>query len=562
MARLVLPVVAALAFAAHAEPPEEVIADFSAAGFDRRLGPNYSFYHKGERQQNFPTIWQPPTKEEVPGRKYEIGGPWSQDAGDFSSTQGQVLYVPDGGGFGMDRVTILEMAHNTYTESPQPPWHGGTGREPHSLNWPIEKGGSTAVPIHMARGKGNWSNCGVAIFSTGLITTAGTVTAKGTDPILQLPPGKLPTAISVTPKNEFALVTVYDSKKRIGQVAVVALENGRGFPHEWKDAHPALCNVGVFSGMKLLGFVDLPEITFPTGICATGDSMENRFNGPDGNAGMLSQADLNEQSWRDSFLKGANSSYATKAGYAVVISKHEQKAAFIDLQPLFARVRELYFTTPENFAKTRELGPGPKQWPYTFEGEPNWKPKLVKVIDVPTPTAVLASMGSLGNLRTFIASLDGKVRMYAVGGLATDALASADDIRLVGEVVVGRNPVCLAYQRGSSDTFMTVSRGDREIAWIKYSENGGQIIRRLRDSRMEDPVCVEQADTHGTDTQIITVADFKGRKIINYRFDDIVFTTNGGARFGMGPDGKAEFECGGVMSFPGNPYCVSSTNVN
>ena len=49
---------------------------------------------------------------------------------------------------------------------------------------------------------------------------------------------------------------------------------------------------------------------------------------------------------------------------------------------------------------------------------------------------------------------------------------------------------------------------------------------------------------------------------INYRFGPVVFHTNGGARFDMGSDGKAEFECGGVMEFAGHPYRVCTTNVN
>ena len=31
---------------------------------------------------------------------------------------------------------------------------------------------------------------------------------------------------------------------------------------------------------------------------------------------------------------------------------------------------------------------------------------------------------------------------------------------------------------------------------------------------------------------------------------------------GFGEDGKAEVECGGIMEFPGYPFCVSATNVN
>jgi hypothetical protein len=79
---------------------------------------------------------------------------------------------------------------------------------------------------------------------------------------------------------------------------------------------------------------------------------------------------------------------------------------------------------------------------------------------------------------------------------------------------------------------------------------------------MADPVYAEIADTHGIETQIVTVADFKGRKIINYRCSPVVFATNGGGKFGCGPKGDEEFECGGMMMFPGNPIAVCGTNVN
>jgi len=70
------------------------------------------------------------------------------------------------------------------------------------------------------------------------------------------------------------------------------------------------------------------------------------------------------------------------------------------------------------------------------------------------------------------------------------------------------------------------------------------------------------SDTHGIETSLITVADFQGRKILNYRFSRVVFATQGGAQFGMGPEGKDEFECGGILEFPGSPFCISATNVN
>jgi hypothetical protein len=539
------------------------LRDQTVAGVDRRLGPDYAFYHK-DVAETFPKVWMPESKQEKGGRRYQIGGPWSKKAGDFSSTQGQVLYVPDAGAVGVDRVTIEEWSNNCFSERPEAPWWGGFRPEPTYAKWKAAAR-DPGTPLGMARGMASWANCGVIIFSSGLVGTAGTCTGHGSDPMFQFPPEKLLTGVSVTNKNEFALVTLHDTKLNKGQVAILAMESsGRvsKFAHEWRDDYPCLPNVAVFTRIKLLGYVDLPGMEFPTAVCAVGNHYGGRVNGLDGNAGVLRTFDLSEQRFRDMFYKGSNAKYSSSAGFAVVIGKYEQKAAFIDLQPLFERVRQMYFTTGENFNKTRDLGPAPGQWPYTFEADPTWKPPVVSVIDVDRPTAVIASMSGGAKARAMIASEDGRVGVYRVGGLATEEAAKATEIERVAEVTVGRNPCCLAYQKYTSDRIMVVSRGDREIDWIQYADAGAKVIRRLRDARMKDPVFVEQSDTHGIETPLMTVTDFKGRQIINYRFGQLVWATQGGKRFGMGPDGKAEFECGGVMEIPGSPFCVSAANVN
>src|SRR5258706_12882353 len=47
------------------------LRDVSLAGMDRRLGPDYAFYHKGQKG-NLPDIWMPTAKEDEPGRRWEI----------------------------------------------------------------------------------------------------------------------------------------------------------------------------------------------------------------------------------------------------------------------------------------------------------------------------------------------------------------------------------------------------------------------------------------------------------------------------------------------------------
>jgi hypothetical protein len=540
------------------------LQDWSLAAIDRRLGPDYSAFRSNAPAENFPTIWEAPSRQDAIGRRYQYGGPWVLDPGLYSSTQGQILYAPDAGQFGVDRVNILEWSNGCFTERPEPPWWGGFRPEPAAQKWRAATGGNPGKPVAMSRAMGGWANCGVVAFSSGYISIAGTSTATGTNSNWQLPPGKVATAVAITSKSEFALVALTDLKTHRGQVAVFALQNGGEsyFVHDWIEKFPCLPGTGWISDMKLLGYIDLPGIEFPTAIAAAGNDVNRWVYGPNGHVGMLNMWDLNQQATRDSFRSGQNAGYASTAGFCVVISRHEQRAAFIDLQPLLKRVHDLYFTTPEKFARTRNLGPGPTQWPYTFDADPAMKPKLVRVIDVPEPTSVVAGLARNAKARAYIASLDGTVRAYRLGGLATDAAAAPEQISVASQTRLGRNPTCLTPQKGVTDTIIAVSRGDREIAWVKEEASGLRVTRRLRDSRLVDPVAAEMSDTHGIEAPVITVTDFRGRKVVNYRFGRLVFELQGGAIFGMGPLGTDEFECGGTLEVPGSPFCVSATNLN
>ncbi len=540
--------------------------DVSAAGIDRRLGPNWNDLRKlttkeratkktDKTDDKFPQVFLAPTKKDNGGRPYQIGGPWSQQAGDFSSAQGQVLYAANGS-MGVDRVTIIEWTNGTFSEKPEPPWWGGFRPEPHTEPWGKASGG---VPLGIARGITNWSNCGVMVFPNGFIATAGTCTAVGGNPVFQLPPGKVPTAICVTNKNEFALVTICDVKDKMkGQIAVLALTGMKnGFAHEWQIPHPGLPSVAMLSGVKLIGFIDLPGINIPTSISAVGNRGFAHTNGK-----TLREFDLGNEGTRKEFLSGSLYGIASTAGWAVVAAAHEDKVAFIDLRPLFARYHAMYFGSAESYAKTRDQGPNPKQWPYTFEVDPSAKPVVVSVQKVPEPTAVLAGLGLMDKARAYVACRDGRVAVFKVGNLATDLPVAGDEVKPLEAVQVGRNPVSLAYHRYASDQVLVVCRGDREIDWLKSADGGTTVIRRLRDERLIDPVQCEVVETHGVETELVTVCDFKGGKVLNYRFSAVNFATNGGAKFGMGKDGKDEFECGGWLEFPGPPFAICATNVN
>ena len=65
---------------------------------------------------------------------------------------------------------------------------------------------------------------------------------------------------------------------------------------------------------------------------------------------------------------------------AVVISKSEQKAAFIDLKPLFSYVNSVYFGGDQATfnARMASLGQADNQWPYTFAQQPSQVPTVVE----------------------------------------------------------------------------------------------------------------------------------------------------------------------------------------
>ncbi|HLY07757.1 MAG TPA: hypothetical protein VKW04_00505 [Planctomycetota bacterium] len=547
------------------------LTDVSVAGWHHRLGPDYAAANPSSADRKKPRLlYQPPPKFCPPARNakgmtYEVGGPPVKEAGDFSSTQAQVLYATDSGASGLDRVLILEMQNKCFSEKPEPPWWGGFRPEPAVQEWREKRGASPGGPIGIARGMGTWSNHALIVFRNGLVGTAGTATSQGTHPIFQFPPDKVPTAVTVTPRNEMALITVFDTKTRTGQLAVLALEScAPNFAHDWHERYPLLPSAASFSDLKLLGYVELP-IQLPSAVSGGGDRTSGWLHSASGGNALPKDLDLSHAEVRASFVKGNNDGWLSTSGYAVVLSKHEQKAVFVDLRPLFAGVKQAYFGSNDSWGKTRELGPKPRQWPWTFDAEPSLRPRVVASIDVPRPVSVYARCTGGENARAFIGCQDGTLISYKVGGLATNGMPSPEGIREAGRLTVGKNPVWIAAKGnpGGSDTgFIVVSRGDRALQWVTFSKDQGTVVRELRDERMLDPVYAEIADTHGIETQLVTVADFKGRKIINYRTSPVVFATNGGAKFGCGAKGDEDFECGGILMLPGSPIAVCGTNVN
>lgn len=411
-------------------------------------------------------------------------------------------------------------------------------------------------PVAVARAKVTWSNCGIAVFRSGVIGATGYGNNDDKYPFTKLPPGKVPMAVALTPNNEFALVAVWDINKVKGQVAVVALEARALAHHSWY--YSGMPNVGTYTRLKILGYVDLPNMVAPSGIAVAGNVSRWKWTT------NVSKERLDAQEIRDTWFKGADENHQNCTnGYAVVISRAENKAVFIDLAPLFQYFRTMYFTTAAEFQKTQNEGPAPEQWPFTFEIAKEATPKVVQTVDIPQPTAVATGFvhGDDRGMasKAYIGTLNGNLVIYDVGVLISPKATTG--VEAVGVVPVGRNPTSIALGRHLSpkNRLVITCRGENEVVWVSVSGKTGTVVKRLRDTRLTDPVYVEASDSRGA--SVVTVADFKGRRLVNYIYSPI--ESWGEKLFGgLGQDGKAEFECTGVLELPGSPFLLSCAEVN
>lgn len=396
------------------------------------------------------------------------------------------------------------------------------------------------------------TNGGVLIFPGGFVGATGNQTAGGSYPGLQLPANKVPTAVALTTYNEFALVTIWDTAAERGQIAVIALRADS--PPAFSVPYFALPNEGGFTGMHLLGFVDLPELRAPTAIAASGNNGATPGGHAIGNEFKNMDAD---PTLRQAFARDDGERWVANAGYAVVASRWEGKLTFLDLAPLFRFVRDAYFTTDAKWqASSAKDG-----WPHTFDSAPTARPTVLATLPLPGPTAVRVGnqvgafpKGLQNSINAFVADAGGAVHLYDVGGATIHETARAD---------VGANLTYLTLRQPYNRAVLAVSRGARLLAWLDVGESALTVSRTLRDSRMDDPVVADVNDRG----PVVTVGDFTGKKLLTFRVG--ATENNAGkppANFGCGSGGadasSTTFEFGGALALPGSPFFLGTTNVN
>lgn len=443
--------------------------------------------------------------------------------------------------------------------------------------------------------------------------TIGTYTAQNRASC-EFPLGFTPMAVTVTGGGEFAFVAGWNTLEFKGQVMVVSLGSAPegwkpGQPrydwwHGWMDGmKPGFVDQGNYVFMKPVGAVDLP-FKAPTSIaCTTGihpyTSMLKYDNG--GNISSFQMLDSPMAANRAKMLPGGDDyeRYA-KGGIVIVSSKSEKQVAFIDIAPLVKYTNDMYLGSAASNLETQNVGMGDDQWPYLLV-EANM-PKVVKTVTLdkrPSAVWVMPTRSSWGEqeripgasgppwFRTVntkptaaVATEDGDMLFYSVGRYAPGVKPTSPvpaDIKEVGKMSgLGDNITHLAAAKdypGEGDALNTMilftDRANRGWGWVKLDVNDingtvtGSVIRRMADAEI-DPIMVTMADNYSTKGNVVSVADYSGGGIVNYRFGDVIYPDpNSGfcTVAGQCPTLEPEGERCGKLLLPFKPTHVHGSNV-
>jgi hypothetical protein len=534
---------------------------------DCRLGPDFETLHP-DAADDRPTAWEPPhtpSPESYLCKAFELSGECSGGNCDYGSTAGQILYAPDDAlDPGVDRIQTYAYEAGHICESPQAgDWLEGPHPDPGVVLWSQALGREVALANGFAQSEMHETNAGIMIFPDGLVGATGNKTSGDSKPYLELPRNKVPTSVALTLYNEFAFVTVWDTDTLQGQIAVLVLRADQ--PEAFTVPYFAMPNEAGFENIQLLGYIDLPDMQTPTAISANG----NNGGGPGGHViGFEFGTMMDDPAVRQGLARDDYERWVPTQGHAVVISRWEGKATFIDLSPLFQFVRKVYFGAEEDWqqAKAQDV------WPYSFETNPEMMPLVVATVAIDRPTAVRvgnmpdSSMGLAAPFKAWIADLSGTIHLWDISAFASDTRpVPPESIVEVGTVAAGENITSISLVGGGrfNNDAVVASRGDRSVAWVHVGEQAGEVARRLTDTRMQDPVRVDANDRG----PVVTIADFHGKQLVTFRIGRT--EDNGGkppANYGCGGGGSdtecTAFELGGVFPVPGMPYFVGTTNVN
>jgi len=518
---------------------------------------------------------------------YSRGVPCTAD--DYSANYAQVAYVTDSAVAasrpGVDGIQTLDKAECLWAGQPQLHWAMGSGHNGHptvTLRPDIvarqDPYGMPQQPVEVTRAYGapDMTGCSYMVFQGQVVCGEAGNTAQDFYYFKPFPANFVPTAASVTNNGEFLLVTGWNTDSYRGQLAVIAIgsskPSGTFWGYEWAETYPGFRNFSLPVFNKLLGIINLPGMAAPTAVEAVGNWV---FHGGIWLPGARNPGQFplsNQANWK-CFVDGACVGQYDTRGFALVASRYERKVLMLDLSPLFETINEGMFGSWNQFrTNVANIGTSAGQWPPTFAERPSETPAVVKTMEFDSEvTAISASI--YPDNRAFIATEDGTLHIWDADGLQTGT-GIGTNASEVYALKIGRNVTRIAYMKHwlHGDYFngmvryqyIALSRGDKTVTWIDMSSGVPKILRVLSDSRLVDPISVEDNNNHGTQSDLIDIADYGDKNVKGYRYGPIIFWTAASSPppvFGMGPGGLDPFEYEGAYATPTGPFSISGENV-
>jgi hypothetical protein len=566
----------------------------TSAMISERFGSSWSDYHSTDISAH--TWWQAPEisyTDAVRSQQqfiYSLGKPCVTD--DFSSSYAQVAYVTDStvstSTPGVDGISTIQRDHCLWAGLPQRYWASGVGHPTANLMrntvQSLDPYGMPSQPVDVTRayGAGEAAGCSYMVFQSGQVACGeGGNTTHTTFYFKPFPPNFTPTAASVTNNGEFLLVTGWNTETYDGQLAVIAIGSskpaGQFWGYEWNEIYPGFRNYSLPVFAKLLGIIDLPGMQAPTAVEAVGNWVYTPGTflpvpaGQSRDTGQPGKFPLETQSNWQCFVDGDCAKLYDTAGFALVASRFERKVILLDLGPLFQTIQKGMFTSWSQFrANVANTGQNPGQWPLTFFEDPGSKPVVVKTISYDQKvTAISASLYT--DNRALIATEDGHIHIWDVDGLQTGSGTGSNAKEIKNVSGMGFNITRIAHMKHWISTtnggnvrwqYIVLSRGDKTIRWLDLSGAQPTVVRTFQDSRLKDPITVEDNNNHGTQTDLINIADRGDNTVKAYRYGPVIMkTTPGTPTFGMGSKGNDPFEYEGAYSMPTAPFAISIENV-
>jgi hypothetical protein len=432
--------------------------------------------------------------------------------------------------------------------------------------WEAATGLQLRMPNDFARTEMVETNGGLGTFVNGLVGATGNQTSADTAPYFQLPAGKVPTAVALSTWNEIALVTIWDTEEHKGQLAVFALRGPNPPAHSLP--YFALANEAGFDQIHLLGYVELPDMATPTAVAVAGNN--GRVGGSvHANLGFQYADVENDPELMEHLQRDNGERVVASSGHAVVLSRWENKATFVDLRPLFQFIRKAYFSSPESWDQAKVAS----DWPYTFDANPEATPVVVTTLPVESPTVVRVGNkpgafdeGLAKPVKALVGTVSGEVVVFDLDAFS----AEERPVPASAVVELTRAKICdnitsltLTGQYNFGNSAIVACRGSRSVHDFDVEEGGIVVGRTLTDTRLDDPVVIDKSRR----ASVWTIGNFTTSKVVNFRVGPTENNENKSpAGYGCG-EGGADATCampevGGELELAGGVYLISTSNVN